>query len=74
MVIGGYGQGIASIDPLGFEDDALAGNIVGTGPDGTTYVLTGTQFGGPITSTSFSLPFSLSFSPFSLSSLSLTHH
>lgn len=47
---GGNGQSIVSIDPIGFEDDGLAGSIVGTGSAGTTYVLTGTQFGSDITS------------------------
>ena len=31
-----------SIFPVGFEEDGLQGEIVGTGSDGTTYVLSGT--------------------------------
>lgn len=47
-----------SLSPIGFEDDGLEGEAVGTGPDGTTYILSGTfsSLTIPFTSAFRSLP------------------
>ncbi|EJD06463.1 uncharacterized protein FOMMEDRAFT_165256 [Fomitiporia mediterranea MF3/22] len=42
----------ASLLPIGFEGDGLQGEVVGTGTDGTTYVLSGTF-------DTFSIPFTM---------------
>ena len=51
----------ASLAVIGFADDNLQGQAVGTGADGTTFVLSGTfqTFDVPFTCTSLSLPCSL---------------
>ena len=62
----------ASLAVIGFADDNLQGQAVGTGADGTTFVLSGTfqNFDVPFTCTSLSLPCSL---PLALLLLSFTH-
>jgi hypothetical protein len=37
-------QGTASLFPVGFQGDDLQGSVVGTGADGTTYVLSAPEF------------------------------
>ena len=58
----------ASLAVIGFADDNLQGQAVGTGADGTTFVLSGTfqNFDVPFTCTSLSLPCSPSCSSFAL--------
>ena len=44
-----------SLFPIGLEELNLSGEIRGTGPDGTTYVLSGITVDQPITGTYVSL-------------------